>query len=125
MASVAALSEITGFSRESIKRRQMAFGLPANFEGKMVLDLKPIDQDMRDKKSLEEARRDTELLKAEKLTIELETHRKERVPIATLNAAMTQAFAEIRATIDSSALTQKQKDDICDALKEIPTRLRW
>ena len=80
---------------------------------------------MRSRKSLDEARRETEVLKAEKLTIELETARKQRIPIETLNTAMGQAFGAIRATIDASALSEKEKHDICDSLVEIPKRLRW
>jgi len=125
MASVLALSHATGFSRDGIDARVKAFGLKAPYRGKDIFDLKPIKGGTALQMSYEEARARETAAKAELAEIELETKKKERIPVEVLNAALAQAFAEIRATIDGSELNQKAKDDICEAIKNAPARLRW
>jgi hypothetical protein len=120
--SLTQIARIGGVEYNTIKARAEMWGLSPPFKFPHFFDLKPKSAD---KMGFEEARTRDMAARAELNEIELETKRKERIPVEVLNAALAQAFAEIRATIDGSELNQKAKDDICEAIKNAPARLRW
>jgi hypothetical protein len=56
MQSISKLAETTGFSREAIRTRIARFNLGENWQPKEILELKPLDEANKGRKSLEEAR---------------------------------------------------------------------
>lgn len=115
-----------GYSRDAVQARIDRFNLVPPYDGRDLFDLKPLNPEREGSTmTLEQARTALAITQERKAAIEVETLDKERLPVAVLNQVMGQAFSEIRATIDASALPQKAKDDICDALKDVPKRLRW
>ena len=76
-------------------------------------------------KSLTEARTRESLAKAEKTELEVQTLRRERIPIDTLNDVNDAFFGLLKTKIMNSQLTELDKRELIDGIREIPTQLKW
>ena len=125
MASIAGLSNATGFSRDAISKRKTLFELDDDFDPRDVLDLKPLDEQNANRVTLEQARTIETQLKSEKLEVELQTLRKERIPMEIFNQVLSDTCAVIKAVIEASDLEDKEKQQIFEELENIPSKLKW
>ena len=125
MASIAGLSNATGFSRDAISKRKTLFELDDDFDPRDVLSLKPLDSHNANRVSLEEARTRESIAKAEKVEIEVQTLRKERVPVDVVTENLSDLLETIKATIQASELSDKDKDDLFEDLATCPAKLKW
>ena len=124
--NIARLCECTGFSKDAIRRRVTMAGLnPRDFDPRRVLQLSPIDGINAEKMSLEEARTKETIMKTEKLSIEIATLERQRIPVEQVSAAITDMSTAVRSTIDASGLPEIDKQDLYDELADIPNRLKW
>lgn len=116
--SITELANITGFCRQAIKARVVRFELGEKWKPKQILELKPLDEDHKNKKSLEEARtelaiEDTRLkrLSAEKIEGQL-------ADVNELSEITSELFETIAAIIKGSELSAEKKEDIFSAIKD-------
>jgi len=130
------LAEWTGFDRATVKRRLDAAGLEGEKgRGRAIAyetrDALPILYGYRstgddgDGVSLEEARKRESLKRVEKMDLEMESLRRERIPLETVTETLSDCFASIRAIIKRSDLTKKAKEETFRDMREVPRKLKW
>lgn len=134
--SINALAEMTGRTNRTVKKRVERLS-PAGKEGRAVLyDAKEaleailwpdapggsVDEEFI---TLEEARRNESLAKTEKIKLEMESIRKQRIPLELVTDAIDEAFGAIKAVVKRSKMKAKEKDDCLRELREFWKKLKW
>lgn len=130
--SIAEIAKLAGANRETVRKRKDQLGLKAGrgstpnkqlFESRDLLMLIPDPGDDNSGRkidvSLTEARTREALAKAEKLEIEIEASRGERVPIDDVMDVHEELMAMIRERIDGSNLTPEEKELIFEDMRKI------
>ncbi len=75
--------------------------------------------------TLTEARTRESLAKAEKTEIEIETMQKQRIPVDVINDAIEPVLALHKQIIMGSKLSDAEKREICESLRDIPRNMKW
>lgn len=131
--SIKQLAEMTGKTRETIKRKldgldYLEEGTAYLFDSKEALEAiygVANDDYNGNPKSLTEARTLESMAKAEKTQIEIETMRKERIPIEILNAALEKFFGLLKTRIMQGGPSEAWKKEMIESIRDIPKELKW
>ena len=129
--SINTLAEWTGRDRRTIKARLQSLnpeivGSAHNYDSAQALTAIYIgDRPESDTVSLTEARTRESLAKALGAEIENETRLKTRIPIEIVNDANDAFFGLLKAKIMGSKMSDEDKQELIDEMREIPTKLRW
>ena len=83
------------------------------------------DRPESDTVSLTEARTRESLAKALGAEIDNETKLKTRIPIEIVNDANDAFFGLLKAKIMGSKMSEEDKRELIDEMREIPTKLKW
>ena len=125
------LAKLTGKAHRTIEKRLEK--LPFEVDGKSHLyDSKSAleaiylgDKPESTTATLTEARTEESLAKAEKTRIEIETMQRQRIPIDVINDAIEPVLALHKQIIMGSKLTDPEKREICESLRDIPRNMKW
>jgi hypothetical protein len=129
--SISYLSEITGRDRRTVTNRvgHLQFTVEGKahlFDSAQALEaIYAADGPRQQMDALIAARTRLALANAQKLQIEIETLRKERIPIEVATAAIEPVLMLTKAKILGSDLTDDEKRALFDQLRSIPRQLGW
>jgi len=112
------MSDLLGFDRQSITRRVKRWNLPANFDPKDVVQLKPLDDAHARHRSLEEARTELAIEDAELKRIQRKKMEERLADIEELLPAQLRLLEGIAAIVKSSPLEEDRKEDIFTAIQD-------
>ena len=118
MQSINKLAEMTGFSREAIRTRIARFNLGENWQPKDILELKPLDEAHKGRKSLEEARADLATEQTLLTRLKREEMEGRLADIHQLIEAETKMLNGIAGIIRGSSLSDERKEDVFTALQD-------
>lgn len=132
-ASVNQLAEMTGKDRRTVKKRLEGLepvgkqGRAVLYEVKEALPLIYLVGQGPDVEgiTLDEARRNESVAKTEKLHLEMESIRKQRIPVEVVNETLEEGLGAMKAVIKRSKLKPEEKEEIFRELREVPRRLKW
>lgn len=132
-ASVNQLAEMTGKDRRTVKKRLEGLE-PVGKQGRAVLyevkEALPLIYQVGQGPdvegiTLDEARRNESVAKTEKLHLEMESIRKQRIPVEVVNETLEEGLGAMKAVIKRSKLKPAEKEEIFRELREVPRRLKW
>ena len=129
--SINELNELTGKAHRTIKGRLSE--LPYKEEGaaylydsaKALEAIYSADKPASDIATLTEARTRKDLALAIGAEIDNETKLKQRIPIDVINDAIEPVLALHKQIIMGSKLTDPEKREICESLRDIPRNMKW
>ena len=131
--SINYLAEMTGRTNRTIKAKLDGME-PSGKEGRAVLYeskealARVFDfgkEGNPDEITLEEARRNESVAKTEKLHLEMESIRKQRIPIEIVNETLEEYMGAMKSVVKRSKLTPEEKDELFREAREVPRRLKW
>ena len=118
MPSCTAIAQFTGFDRNSIKTRQMRWGLGKEIDPKKVLQLRPLDEQHAQRISLEQARTDLAVEETRLKRLQAEKIEGEVAGVTELMEAENALLEGIAQIIRGSDLSDRSKEDIFHAIRE-------
>ena len=116
MPSCTAIAQFTGFDRNSIKTRQMRWGLGKEIDPKKVLQLRPLDEQHAQRISLEQARTDLAVEETRLKRLQAEKIEGEVAGVTELMEAENALLEGIAQIIRGSDLSDRSKEDIFNAI---------
>ena len=118
MPSCTAIAQFTGFDRNSIKTRQMRWGLGKEIDPKKVLQLKPLDEQHAQRISLEQARTDLAVEETRLKRLQAEKIEGEVAGVTELMEAENALLEGIAQIIRGADLSDRSKEDIFNAIRD-------
>ena len=118
MQRINKLAEMTGFSREAIRTRISRFDLGENWQPKDILELKPLDEAHKGRKSLEEARAELAVEQTRLTRVKREEMEGRLADVHQLIEAETKMLNGIAGIIRGSSLSDERKEDVFTALQD-------
>ena len=118
MPSCTAIAQFTGFDRNSIKTRQMRWGLGKEIDPKKVLQLRPLDEQHAQRISLEQARTDLAVEETRLKRLQAEKIEGEVAGVTELMEAENALLEGIAQIIRGSDLSDRSKEDIFNAIRD-------
>ena len=118
MQSISKLAEMTGFSREAIRTRISRFNLGENWQPKDILELKPLDEAHKGRKSLEEARAELAVEQTRLTRVKREEMEGRLADVHQLIEAETKMLNGIAGIIRGSSLSDEREEDVFTALQD-------
>ena len=118
MPSCTAIAQFTGFDRNSIKTRQMRWGLGKEIDPKKVLQLRPLDEQHAQRISLEQARTDLAVEETRLKRLQAEKIEGEVAGVTELMEAENALLEGIAQIIRGSDLSDRGKEDIFNAIRD-------
>ena len=118
MPSCTAIAQFTGFDRNSIKTRQMRWGLGKEIDPKKVLQLRPLDEQHAQRISLEQARTDLAVEETRLKRLQAEMIEGEVAGVTELMEAENALLEGIAQIIRGSDLSDRSKEDIFNAIRD-------
>ena len=129
--SINQLNELTGKAHRTIKARLANLtgvheGVGIYYDSVSALDaIYNGDRPEASTATLTEARTRESLAKALGAEIDNETKLKTRIPIEIVNDANDAFFGLLKAKIMGSKMSEADKRELIDEMREIPTKLKW
>ena len=118
MPSCTAIAQFTGYDRNSIKTRQMRWGLGKEIDPKKVLQLRPLDEQHAQRISLEQARTDLAVEETRLKRLQAEKIEGEGAGVTELMEAENALLEGIAQIVRGSDLSDRGKEDIFNAIRD-------